>query len=462
MLKRYLHDTSGQFAIMFSVCVTMLIFGMGAAVDLAAMQKERSQLQSMTDSAVLAAAALKTDKLADLKKASKESIDANNFDGLNITTTTTLDGNDIIEVVAKTTYKTQLMGIVGIKSMPVGARSSAPVPKETPLNIALVLDTTDSMSGANMTALQAASKKLLEVFDSSDPGTIQAGVIPFGEYVNVGLANRNRPWMDVPDDSTTTGAETCYMTKDKINPGLCTTVTTPSTCYNDSGPYDCTSSSTSCPPEAYGPEYETCYTPTSTQTWNGCVGSRDDPDHKDPDYKGKKFPGLMNETCGSEILDLTTNMATVEAHIDNLITDDWTYIPAGLAWGWRMLDPDIPYGGLTNSQSDRKRALILMSDGANSVKLDAPKHRRHYGPMTDSEIVESNQLTSELCTGIKNAGIELFSVAYNLPTAEASAEQMIENCATSSSHFFSAANQTELEQAFEDIAKSLYEVRIIK
>jgi len=252
------------------------------------------------------------------------------------------------------------MSVVGVKEIDIAASSEAPVPKETPVNIALVLDSTGSMSGANMDALRSASKKLLESFDKTDPGTIQAGVVPFATYVNIGMANRNRPWMDVEPDSTTTGAETCYMKKDLLSQD-CTSSTYVTTCYNDSGPYSCTQTTWNCTNKVYGPEYEYCYTPTTTKTWYGCVGSRDDPHHITPAYKGKKFPGIMNVNCGSEILDLTDNLDDVEDKIDSLIASGNTYIPAGLAWGWRMLDHNLPLGGLTNSQADRKRALVLMT-----------------------------------------------------------------------------------------------------
>jgi len=39
---------------------------------------------------------------------------------------------------------------------------------------------------------------------------------------------------------------------------------------------------------------------------------------------------------------------------------------------------------------------------------------------------------------------------------------MIEDCASGPGYFFSAANQDELENAFEEIAMSLYEVRLSK
>jgi len=194
MLKRYLKDTSGQFAILFAVSATALILGIGAAVDIAGMQKKRSQLQTLTDIAALAAAATKSENVGELKKIADEVIAANNPDGRNVRSQLSVS-EGIITVEASTKYSTQLMAVVGMRDLPIGARSSAPIPKDVPVNIALVLDSTLSMAGPNMTALRSASKKLLEVFDEADSGSIQAGVIPFSNYVNVGLANRDRPPM---------------------------------------------------------------------------------------------------------------------------------------------------------------------------------------------------------------------------------------------------------------------------
>ena len=459
MLNRYFQDRSGQFAIMFAVASTALLIAVGVAVDIQGVTKGRKRLQDMTDSAVLAAAASREDKIGALKQIAEDSMDGNNNLNWVITTHTSLSSDDIVRVEASTKYDAQLLGIVGVSDIQITVASEAPLPKEVPLNIALVLDSTASMSGANMTALKSASKTLLSAFDQADPGVIQAAVIPYNRYVNIGLANRSKPWMDVPDDTSTTGTETCYMTQDLVDSSLCTTTSTPSTCYNDSGPYDCTSSSTTCPPEAYGPEYEYCYTPTYSDTWHGCVGSRPDPLHKKAEYQGDKFPGIMDVTCGTEILDLTDDLAVVEAHIDSLSATGYTYIPAGLAWGWRALDPNLPLGNLSNSQTDRKRALILMTDGANTVVLDAPEHD---SDLDQSHTDATNVLTLELCQLIKDDGIDLYSVAYKLGSGNAAAEQMVKDCATNNSMFFSADNQAELEKAFENIAASLFEVRLSK
>ncbi len=458
MLKKFLKDSSGQFAIMVSVCMTALLVGTGAAIDLAAIQKEKSTLQSITDSAALAAAISRSDNVGELRQVANAAAQSNNFSNLDFKLNLTLEG-ETITVTAESKYDTQLMNIVGIDSLDVGALTQTTLPKEIPINIALVLDSTKSMEGGNMDALKSAATKFLEIFDEADPGIIQAGVVPYSNYVNVGLDNRDRNWMDVPIDSTTTSEERCYMTRPIVDDSKCTTETRIDTCFDDSGSYDCERSTRTCAEEAYGEEYEYCYIPTSTQTWNGCVGSRDDPDHKTPAYKGSPFPGIMNVECGSEILDLTSDLSEVATLIDSLVAEGYTYIPAGLSWGWRLLDPNLPYGGLSNNQSDRKRAMILMTDGSNRVRLAAPNH---LDDPEQLEVEATNSLTSELCDGIKSDGIDLYTVSYQLRTADPVAEQMIANCATNSSYHFSADNQEELEKAFENIANSLVEIWISK
>ena len=75
MLKRFLKDTSGQFAIMFSVGATALVIGAGVAIDISGAHKHKASLQSMTDAAVLAAAAQKSDKVAELKQIAQQVVD---------------------------------------------------------------------------------------------------------------------------------------------------------------------------------------------------------------------------------------------------------------------------------------------------------------------------------------------------------------------------------------------------
>lgn len=446
MLKRYLSDTSGNFAIMFSIFGTALLICVAGSVDLMGIQKQKSELQSMTDAAVLAAAATKSDNQAELLKIAQASIDANNFSGTDINVNLSID-NDIISVNANSQYETQLMGVLGMKDIPLKAISEAPIPRDTPLNIALVLDRTGSMAGTNLSSLKTASAKLIDIFDSYD-GEVRAGVVPFSDYVNVGLSNRSAKWMDVPDDSSTIGTEEICVTKrDLINEGLCTTETTVST--KDGREFEVEYQS--CPDSVYGPEYEECSLPTTSITWHGCVGSREGTLNKEPDFRNKQFEGLMNIQCGEEILPLTMNITDVKTKIDSLSASGMTYIPAGLIWGWRLLDASEPFDDLTN-QEKRRRALILMTDGANTRSIEQPYHTGN-----DTDI--ANGLTAELCDSMKKEGIELFTVAYRLSDSS-DTKDVIRVCASSEQFFFDAASTAELEAAFEEIGRSLYEVRL--
>ncbi len=452
MLKTYLHNSSGNFAMIFALAVTAIVIGTAASIDLMGIQKQKSQLQALTDAAVLAAAGTKSENKAELRKIAKATIDSNNLTGANIK----FDLNvvdDIITVAGSVTYDTQLMGVIGMDKVPVEAMSSAPIPKDIPLNIALVLDRTGSMYGANMDSLKSASTKFIDTFLSFD-GEVKIGIVPFSNYVNVGLSNRDKNWMNVPTDSSTTGAETCYMKRDLVDSSLCTTTEYQGSCSNgDGGTYSCTKTKKTCPDSAYGPEYEKCTTPTTTVTWKGCAGSRDNERHKIPAYNAKAIPGIMNVTCGEEILPLTQDVNQVKSKIDSLSASGNTYIPAGLIWGWRLLDPKAPFDDLTNGQDNRKRALVLMTDGANTLSLTQPTHQ-------GSDYAKADELTTELCDGIKKDGIEVFTVAYKLPSSSTDTKEVIRKCASSQALFFDASNTAELEAAFEDIARSLYEVRL--
>jgi len=101
-----------------------------------------------------------------------------------------------------------------------------------------------------------------------------------------------------------------------------------------------------------------------------------------------------------------------------------------------------------------------MTDGGNTVRLDAPNH---FFDLDPADIENTNTLTLELCQGVKNAGIDLYTVSYKLgESGDLSAKQMIQDCSSGPGFGFSAENQTELEQAFEEIGRSLFEVRLVK
>ena len=451
MLKKYLSNTSGNFGIMFALFATVLLMGAGVAVDVAGITKHKVQIQSYADLGVLAASASDLKKENQIKKLVKKTIKGNNSYGYKLTTDVTFE-DDHIQVHVSTQYKTALMGIFGKKEIRVGAVAEAPQKADIPINISLVLDTTDSMEGAKLASMKTAVGKLVTSFKSME-NDLKVAVVPFSDYVNVGMSNRNAKWMDVPANTSTLITRDCYEKQDKVCSGGYTSVT--KVRYRDGVPYDytynkCNSYSNDGAPYNYCPSPYTKYV-----TWSGCAGSRDSDGHKKPRYELNPVPGIMNETCGEEVLSLTDNMEDVENKITALTTDGRTYVPAGLIWGWRMLDSKHPFNDLSNTEARRQRALVLMTDGKNTLSLNQPKHN-------GGDEAAANALTLELCELIKAENIQIYSVAYKFGGGDATAKSIIRDCATMPGMFFDAQNQSELESAFENIGRALFTVRLTR
>ena len=70
--------------------------------------------------------------------------------------------------------------------------------------------------------------------------------------------------------------------------------------------------------------------------------------------------------------------------------------------------------------------------------------------------------TQELCTGIKAEDIDVYTVPYKFGAGTTDSQQMLKDCATKPEMFFDAADAAELEKAFEDIGRSLFEIRLSK
>ena len=111
-------------------------------------------------------------------------------------------GSSQVLVSGSALVKTNFMGIMGFEYLPVGARSLAKW-GNTRLRVALVLDTTGSMSSAGkMTALQTATKNLLDMLKgaATNPGDVYVSIIPFSKDVNVDNSNYTATsWIDWTD-----------------------------------------------------------------------------------------------------------------------------------------------------------------------------------------------------------------------------------------------------------------------
>lgn len=123
----------------------------------------------------------------------------------------------------------------------------------------LVLDTTLSMEGARLTSLKTAATDMVNTIESFDNDNFRLAVVPFSNYVNVGLSRRYESWMSVPHDTSTT-TNVCRNKRDVTGTSNCRIVSGVRDRDGVKVPY----TRKKCD-RTYGPQYQVCGPRTVTQ-----------------------------------------------------------------------------------------------------------------------------------------------------------------------------------------------------
>lgn len=173
---------------------------------------------------------------------------------------------------------------------------------------------------------------------------------------------------------------------------------------------------------------------------------RDRPDHKD--WFRTSAPGCSN----IQPLALTRDRQKLRQYIRTLNTRGGTAGHQGIAWSWYLVsenwDNIFTGDAAPNSYDEAQgsKALILMSDGD------------FIDEEFKDELGDSDTQARALCDAIKSQGeIQIFTVAFQAPDA---GEEVLEYCASSAAHAFTADDEEELSKAYNSIAGSLSELRI--
>ena len=210
IIRKFGSNKRGTVAMIFAVSLVPCFGVMGIAVDYMRAGMAHNKLQAAVDSAALAAGASDLTSDNDLSKLIKNYIDVNSsgMSGFDITKVqrSTNAKNDVI-VKVDGTMKTAVMGIFGINELDLAAQTRVARAKSGRAEIAMVLDTTGSMAGSKIATLKDAAKNLiadsLKANEGQPAPLVKIGIVPFAQYVNVGVDRRNESWIDVPDDYQT-------------------------------------------------------------------------------------------------------------------------------------------------------------------------------------------------------------------------------------------------------------------
>lgn len=361
--------------------------------------------------------------------------------------------NGIVRASAAASVPVTLMRLFGFNTVEVTVAAEVAI-GEQPVEVALVLDNTRSMEGTRMTVLRSAAKDLIDSsFNAPNAASfVKLGIVPFSDYVNVGVANRGASWLAMGNDFTTSDLRCSFEPNTTLVANSCEA--DPATYTQDGQTF--TSTHPRC--SFQFPSYVGKCGGTTEFKWDGCVGSRATPlDLRDDTYT-TKVPGLYNTWCAAALTPLQSNAATLKSKIDELYVTGNTYLPAGLMWGWRVLSPDQPFnqGSSYAGDVDGKRVrkiLVLMTDGENSVSADTP---HHWG----DDVAAANQKTRDACVAIKRTGIEIFTVAFEVTDAEV--KGILSECASSPSNYFDAQNGEALKSSFQAIAEAFSPLRLTR
>ena len=490
-LRVFARSREGAAAFLFGIFLIPVLLGAGLAIDFSRGIRAKQHLGQALDAAALAVGSGTGLSSEEAVAKAQAFFDANfNEQGNGTPGPLSVAVNDgKITISASTTIETTIMRLAGHDSLTVEAFTEVTL-NEKKIELVMVLDNTGSMGwSGKLGALKSAADTLLEVLmpaNGPEVSTdVKIGLVPFAAAVNIGSDKIGSGWIDET-------AQTAIASEDF----------------------------------SAGVNVLDLYGQIQNRSWNGCVRARvspydtqdvapaggdtlwapyfapDEPDFSsysnryasDAGYSGSyynydarqrytdKYTGLS--VSGSDgpdyncrtpaVTPLTATRATIDAAIDEMVASGNTVIPAGLAWGWRLISPGVPFTeGSPYGDNDIIKAMILLTDGENDIGGGIGTHNRSqysaYGFAQSGHLGNTNgweaeavlnAKTATLCANIKAQGIRLYTVTFQVPST--SIQNLMRDCATDPEMYYDSPSNEDLNSVFQDIAKGLADLRLSK
>lgn len=199
MLRNFFLNTSGNFAIMSALTLPVLVGSAGLAIDYTQLSRARTELQLVTDAAVLAAAN-RTVSPAERKKTFEEmlaSADTQMAFTIIDSDVAIDEGLNSIKLRGEAKAKVDLhfLGRTGHDIVSVIAEATQSTKK---VELGLVLDNTGSMGQAGIDALKSASLSLVNAIEGGSTGgkDVKIALVPFVTAVNIKGEGFDEAWID--------------------------------------------------------------------------------------------------------------------------------------------------------------------------------------------------------------------------------------------------------------------------
>ena len=133
----------------------------------------------------------------------------------------------------------------------------------------------------------------------------------------------------------------------------------------------------------------------------------------------------------------------------------------GTAWAWYTVSPEWssvwPAASRPVAYGDKKtiKAVVLMTDGVYNT----------FGGQCDrscsnvsAQARHSQDVAHRLCQNMKDKNVKVYSIGFKLD--DASAENVLRDCASTALTFYRAEDGQQLRDAFRQIAEDLLRLRL--
>jgi Flp pilus assembly protein TadG len=483
-LKAFCDDKRGSVVPLVGYSMLPVFLCAGVAMDMTRVNYTHQKFTTSLDSAALAAAAAPPGKTtAELKIIAQKFVNQNFKDSDNITITAFDLTSTATKVVVTGTarVKTSIMMVANTELLTLAnaryvdiSLSSEVVKGGDSVEVSLVLDNTTSMT-PYMTDFKQAANDFIDavVLPANGPYYTKVALIPYNRGVNVGAsasaargaAPSQYTFSNILDNNPTT-----------LNISTCVSERTGSEKYSDAA---------------------VSSNPVGKVYVNNASGG--------------------NPCISAEVKGLSDNKTDLKAVVNSMVAGGSTAGQVGVAWGWYALSPN--FGFFTGSSAPAaygtaklRKVMVLMTDAEfnsaycngvisgnattktlanfNGGSTDSYSDLARCLPTNDSTVVSplltagdmpvgytgdwnkvvSNQTKNSspyqqskaLCTAMKAAGIEIYTIEFQLDSAIPRRLDLVSSCASDAAHRVTASDGASLKAAFKKIASTIGDMRVSK
>ena len=428
LIKQYSKSNEGNFAMMAAISIFLLVLVAAVAIDTTRLTQASTKLKALNDSAALAAAEGQNRSVSERQAIFEEMmrIGIENSPELSVMYDydLTFDTNNDAEVLTVTSRAEAKLFFPMTRGDGkfVSALSEVTAGREQ-VEVALVLDISNSMEGPKIVELQNAATSFVQTLMGNQglQGRVSIAIIPYGGTVR--LPNDLNFMLNQP-------APTEHWVGNQWN--RCLSIS----------PFDYNAGIT--------PQHRLDFLPDFTSF------------------------AQRNSWCprdGNEIIGLSNNEDTLLNRIAGLTLSDGTATDIGTAWGFAALDPrwrgQMPgttQGSPKNFNARTIKIMVVMSDGgitgqryplASELAAGTPPYHTGNEISTNDEAHNGYE---DICDLIRARNIETHTISFDLD-GNAERVERLQYCGTSAAHNHEA-DVGQLTATFESIAASITGLRL--